>query len=160
VKPVNILEDARTRPDLFRWNGSIAEADLARWLTVERLTLPRDLLEFWMETGGGDVLETETLLGPLAPLGSGDDVVGTSLMHRAKGMGMDLVVFHVGVGLSAVRSTDGRYLAIDERDYSVTAEFASFDDWYTTLIRAEYAGRYDFGAAAIEAGPDDEGRRR
>ena len=58
-------------------------------------------------------------------------------------MPADYIVFHVGLGgLSAVSSRDGRYVSLDENTYTVAATFSSFDDWYLSLLRQEYADRY------------------
>src|SRR3989442_3494011 len=61
---LTLLEDARKRPDLFVWRGAIDPVRLDAWLLSRRLKVPRDLRFFWVQTGGGDFFEGETVLGP------------------------------------------------------------------------------------------------
>ena len=68
-------DDARVRPDLFHWNGPIDPSRLQAWVDGNSWLgpCPGDLLAFWQETRGGDVLESETILGPF-----GDESVAGS----------------------------------------------------------------------------------
>lgn len=52
-----------------------------------------------------------------------------------------LLVFHEGLGFTAVRGGDGAYVSLDG-DVRVRGEYADLDDWYTQVLRAEYAGKY------------------
>jgi hypothetical protein len=56
-------------------------------------------------------------------------------------MPRDFVVFHEGLGLTAIRCADGAYLSLDT-DIRVVGEFKSLDRRYAGVPRAEYAARY------------------
>jgi hypothetical protein len=138
-----ILQDAQRRPELFDWRGPVNADELHRWLAANRFVVPADLVTFWKATGGGEAFETETLLAPIACESSGEDVEGVTREHCARGMPADYLVFHVGFGgLSVIRRSDARYLLIDDTKYVVAAEYATLDEWYRLLLRAEYEGRY------------------
>jgi hypothetical protein len=140
---MRVLDDAAVRPDLFIWRGPVPLADLEAWIREKELRVPNDLVHFWEVTGGGEVFETESLLGPRHVTELSDDVAAVTRAHRERGMPADYIVFHVGLGgLSAVSSRDGRYVSLDENTYTVAATFSSFDDWYLSLLRQEYADRY------------------
>lgn len=64
---LTLLDDARRRPELFVWNGGIDAARLDTWLQSRHLNVPGDLRFFWIQTGGGDFFESETVLAPSAP---------------------------------------------------------------------------------------------
>ena len=137
-----LLTDESVRPQLFHWNGAIRRADLDQWLLENQIQVPHDLVELWATTGGGDLFESETILGPHGNVELGDDVLSVNATHRARGLGVDFVLFHIGLGLSAVRLSDGKYVSLSEDDYRVTAEYSSLADWYERAIREEYAERY------------------
>ncbi len=116
---------------------------LLRWIDEYGWQLSEDLIAFWEQTGGGDIFETETFL---RPCGSSDlddslEVVNQSLQSRGL-RGDRCLVFHIGLAISAIRLADGRYVQLSKTDFSELAEYASLDEWYGKLVRAEYAQRY------------------
>jgi len=138
-----ILRDQRRRPDIFHFFGAIEPDRLISWLRERRFTIPDDLRQLWCETGGGDVFETETILGPFGRTDLADDVDSVNQFHWAKGMPAEWVIFHTGIGgLSVVQTASGNYASVREGSYEVQQSFASLADWYVSLIRPEYVSRY------------------
>jgi hypothetical protein len=136
-------QDSIRRPELFAWNGPIAVADLDDWLNIRHLRVPDDLRELWQETGGGEMFESESILAPFGSEELGDDVDGVNRLHRDRGLPSGYLIFHVsGVGVSAVRLANQCFVLIDEDDYAERAEFESLEDWYDSMIRAEYVQTY------------------
>jgi hypothetical protein len=142
-----LLEDARTRPELFAWYGAIRTDDLDQWLHKRELPIPQDLTALWRDTGGGDIFETETLLAPFGDPDKGDDVDGVNAMERSKGLPEGYLLFHTGLRQSAVRLSDGRYITFRPGSFEVEMEFPSLEAWYEGLIRNEYAARYGLTVA-------------
>jgi hypothetical protein len=138
-----VIQDSHLRPDLFLWNGAIAAAELRSWLTEHGLgACPGDLVHFWEETGGGEIFETETILGPFGDPTMDDALVPTNDALRLRGLPDNLVVFHIGLGTSAVDTTAGDYVDLDPHDFHELRRFQSLDAWYVAIVRDEYAGRY------------------
>jgi hypothetical protein len=138
-----ILSDAQARPDLFSWNGSVDRIKIASWLEERRWSVPADLLGFWAATGGGTVFETERLLAPArAGASSVDEMLELTTWLQKRGLPSGLAVFHQGLGFTAVRAVDAAYVSLDS-GARVVGEASSFDQWYTSVIRSEYAYRYD-----------------
>jgi len=139
-----IYEDALTRPDLFHWFG-VAESAFEDWLITLPLRVHPGLVAFWRRTGGGDVFESETLLGPLANHAD-DNVLTINEYHWSKGLQRDLLIFHTGFCLSASsvdsRRHRNRLISFRSGSYEIERQFNSFDAWYQQTIRAEYAERY------------------
>jgi hypothetical protein len=104
---------------------------------------PSDLLTFWQETGGGDVFETETILGPLGDPQLGDDIASVNREMCSRGMPEKFVVYHVGLLISAADTASGDYVELAPEDFHVIRRFASLDEWYQATLRAEYGQRYD-----------------
>lgn len=142
---LTLLEDARKRPDLFVWRGAIDPVRLDAWLLSRRLKVPRDLRFFWVQTGGGDFFEGETVLGPFGDSSTADDVDTVNAYHHGRGMPDEYFVFHRGAsGLTAVQQSTGLYVQLNESGYLGTEDFPSFESWYMESIRSEFAHLYGF----------------
>ncbi len=139
-----MTDDARLRPDLFRWNGRMDPATLRAWLAANQWSgpCPSDLLFFWQETGGGDVFETETILGPLGDPQMGDDIASVNCAMRSRGLPARFLVFHTGLLVSAVDTEVGDYVELESSSFHVLRRFASLDEWYRATLRKEYRQRY------------------
>jgi hypothetical protein len=135
-------QDRKIRPDLFYFFGAIPEQKLKTWLRERNLVIPLDLQEFWQETGGGDLFQSETILGPFGPTETGDDVDSLNDYAEGNDTPADWLVFHTGMCLSAVKLSSGEYFSLEEKSYRVQQTFKSLADWYERLIRKEYAERY------------------
>lgn len=139
-----LIDDARIRPDLFNWNGRMDPNALKSWLARNKWigSCPKDLLAFWEQTGGGDVFETETILGPLGDSHLGDDIAAVNHEMKTRGMPARFVIYHIGLLTSAVDTDSGDYVELSTEDFHVLRRFASLDEWYRCTIRAEYGPRY------------------
>jgi hypothetical protein len=143
-----ILKDAKRRPDLFHWFGSIQRTQIEAWAQLSSIAVPDDLLEFWSQTGGGDLFESETIFRPtLTPSPEpyfidGDDVDSANQFRIHNGMSKSYLAFHDGLFLSAVRMSDQMFVTLGE-SYEETAVFSDFDEWYLRTLRADYAANYD-----------------
>jgi len=139
-----IYDDALERPDLFHWFG-IAEAEFENWLTALPLRVHPGLVGFWRRTGGGDLFESETLLGPLVK-DEGDNVLKLNEYHWGKGLPRDLLIFHTGLCFSASsvdsRRHRNRLVSFRSGSHQVERQFDTINEWYQQTIRAEYAERY------------------
>ena len=136
--------DARARPHLFHWNGRMNRPTLLEWLQTNHLAdhCPDDLLAFWEETGGGDVFESETILGPLGDPEMGDGFIEVNRAMHAQGMPARLFIFHRGLMTSAFDTEIGDYLELDPVDFRVIRRFQSLDSWYCATLRHEFGARY------------------
>jgi hypothetical protein len=135
---MKILEDAAMRPKLFAWHGAILSEDLACWQNQRDLCLPTDLKDLWLQTGGGDLFESETILAPETTVTWADGFDEVNAHHRDKGMPGEFAIFHIELVLSAFRVSDGKYAILDEGGYSVLRVYESLDDWYEEELRKEY----------------------
>lgn len=143
LRPGNQMwRDAERRPMLFRWGGPEDRGRLEEWAAGVDGKVPDALLSQWAATGGGELFETETLLSPVGDPCAGDDVDGVTLSHRERGLPRDWVLFHVGWGMSAFNTEDGRFAWFEAGSYSPSRIYESLDGWYVNVLRAEFAQRY------------------
>ena len=137
---LSIMNDYSEEPQLFFWFGGASRDDLDDWMAQRGLSLPDDLVDLWHELGGGDLFETETILSPFGNPVLGDDVQGVTDLHLKQGLPPEYLLFHKGLYLSAVRLTDGKYVALSD-SYVPFKEYSSLEDWYSDL-RSEYKVTY------------------
>jgi len=140
-----LYNDAQGRPDLFNWLGRMNAAELESWLARNEWigACPDDLKTLWQKTGGGELFETETILGPLGDPQLGDDITAVNRGMRERGMPEQFVVFHLGLLTSAVDTLTADYVELaPDDDFRVLRRFASLDEWYRSTLRAEYGCRY------------------
>ena len=136
-----IIIDSKKKPDLFKWFGKVNPQELKSWLKTKQILIPADLFEFYCQKGGGDIFETETILGPYGNKELGDDLEGINMFHWKKGMPKDYLLFHIGLDMSVIDQNSFSYLVLN-RDYSKIKTFENFNEWYTNHLRKEYALRY------------------
>jgi hypothetical protein len=151
-----ILKDAEGRPDLFGWFGAIPRAKIESWAGLSSIRVPGDLLEFWSQTGGGDLFESETIFRPtLIPspepyFMEGDDVDCLNRWCIGNGMSPSYLAFHDGLYLSAIQLANQSFVTLDKK-FQESAVFATFDEWYVRTLRADFGARYGL--------PDDVNKR-
>ena len=146
MSDISIYHDARQRPELFVWNGPIEDSVLSQWLRTRELEPPTDLVTFWLETGGGEIFEGETLLGPFGDSNLGDDVDGMNSFHQRSGLDPKYLVFHHGGSLvSAVSQDSGAIEVFDRTSYESLRTYHSFSEWYRAEMHDVYKGAYGLG---------------
>lgn len=136
-----ILKDSTEHPELFHWFGALNITEIERWERDFSVSIPEDLKLLWNRTGGGDLFESETIL---QPFGVRDDdlVCRVSEMFWKKGLPQDHYIFHKGMCLSTFSKSGKSLTAWKEPDIIAFADFPDLDNWYSGLLRSEYAQRY------------------
>ncbi len=137
-----LQQDQSCRPELFVWNGPVARERLDEWLRQRGLELPDELLQFWQNTGGGELFETETILGPFGDRQLGDDVDSVNEFHYRRGMDRRYLIVHIGSVLTAIRLSDNTWVVLDQDTYAELEEYDSFENWYVRVLRTDFADRY------------------
>jgi hypothetical protein len=142
-----ILKDAEGRPDLFGWFGRIPRAKIESWARLLSVRVPDDLLEFWSQTGGGDLFESETIYRPTSIPSSepyfieGDDVDSLNRWCIDNGLLPSYLAFHNGLYLSAIHLSKQLFVTLDDK-FQEVAVFPTFDEWYLRTLRADFGARY------------------
>lgn len=136
-----ILEDAQRAAALFLWRGPVGRRAIEKWVAQRGWKIPGDLLEFWTMTGGGEIFEGEKFLAPLISPRGEEEIAQVTEWCQSRGMPSGHVVFHEGLGFTAVRCDDGTYVSFDG-ELRTAGEYTSLEQWYSEVLRAEYAERY------------------
>jgi hypothetical protein len=145
---LKILKDAEGRHDVFLSFGAIPLEQIESWMRSSSLIIPRDLVEFWSQTGGGDLFDdSDTILRPTQVPSihpnfiDGDDVDSVTKFQIQNGMPDLYLPFHIGTRFSAVRLSDQMFVVLDEK-FQEIAVYATFDEWYTRTLRADFGAHY------------------
>lgn len=142
-----IMRDAGITPRVFLWNGPLRREELLAWAVTRGWVFPFDLVQFWCETGGGEVFESEVFLAPLFRIDSDDTVDVVTAGCRSRGLSADLVVFHEGLdGFTAVHTRTHMYTTVKDDGVSIGDEYPSLESWYVESIRREFAEKYGLPA--------------
>jgi hypothetical protein len=98
---LKILKDAKGRHNVFLSFGAIAVEQIESWMRSSSLIIPGDLVEFWSQTGGGDLFDdSETILRPTRipsiypSFIDGDDVDSATQFRIQNGMPDSYLLFH------------------------------------------------------------------
>lgn len=134
--------DHAWNPLLFEWAGSLDEARLNEWIAQRAISVPDDLREVWLWTGGGEMFESEVILSPLTGEDDYDSLELTNRSFHEQGLSTDYLVFEEGVFLGAIRQSDLLYVDLDYDTLEPRMLFPCFDDWYTRLIRESFRRKY------------------
>jgi hypothetical protein len=145
---LKILKDSEGRHDVFLSFGAIAREDIELWMRSASLIIPPDLVEFWSQTGGGDLFDdSETMLRPTRIPSiypgyiEGDDVESATHFRIQNGMPDSYLLFHTGTCFSAVRLADQMFVTLGDR-FQETGVFPTFDEWYVCTLRPICAEMY------------------
>jgi hypothetical protein len=117
------------------------------WVKNSDIEIPKDLLEIWSLTGGGDCCEGETFFRPTSIPSAmpyfveEDDFETASTLLKKNGMSPQYLAFHDGLYLSAIRRSDSLYVVLNER-YEELGVYNHLNNWYESTMRADFAERY------------------
>jgi hypothetical protein len=139
---LTILKDSKIAPSIFQWLGKIEKSKFMAWLNDNELTLPDDLKEFLMNTGGGTAFETEEFLCPINTPDYLEDFLSVNKSYIDAGLPKSNIIFHTGLALSAVISKNQKFVLLDKITFEEIQKYNSFEEWYLKTIRFEYAERY------------------
>lgn len=135
-----VLQDALRVPKAFRWNGPVPGPTLDAWLAGTGFAIPGELLEVWRATGGGELFESETLFEPSSD--GEDDIDDANEQLLALGLPLDHLVFHRGTCITAIERLTGDIIELRLGTFREVRRYSSFNEWYVTALRTEYASRY------------------
>lgn len=138
---MQIFIDAKKRPDLYFWNKPIPEEVLKKWLSERNLRIPDDLIELYTKTGGGDFLESETILNPLHE-DNNENLKYMNDYYWKIGMPKNWLLFHIGFGDSAINMDTLEIIVFYKKPIRIIETFKSFTEWYLLWIRDEFKDRY------------------
>lgn len=129
-----LMKDAAERPRVFEWRGPIEAERVNLWSQSSSVRIPLDLRQLWIATGGGGIFESETILSP-----SEDDseysIASANQSFWNSGGQRNLLLFHTGTWISAVRSERPFYVSMETETFTTVAEFEDLDSWYVGLVR-------------------------
>ncbi len=140
---MKFLEDKAKHQALFQFGPGANEDDIHRIVADNKLKISEDIAVLWAAVGTGTAFETEDIFSIGSDATTGESSISVTMWYRQKGLPVDYLVFHRGLGgLSVLNMKNQCIYVIDEDSFSPTHAFLSFDDWYCGHLRSEYRERY------------------
>lgn len=138
-----MLQDSRARPGVFFWNGAIERAELDAWLSQSGLKglIPDGVLAVWEATGGGDMFDSETILGPFGDVRLGDNVLAQRDWLRSRGLAENYIPIVDGIFFGAVDTDTGHIVELDRDTLEALQRIGTIEDWYK-VVRQEFGQAY------------------
>ncbi|MCU1306650.1 MAG: hypothetical protein JWN45_1345 [Acidobacteriaceae bacterium] len=136
-----LMADAKIAPQAFEWNGSLKREEVEDWVCKKQLTLPQDLIDLWVFTGGGVVFESEQILAPWQVHSFAKSLENVNTEHLLRGKPSRLLIFEEGSFLSAIDLLTQKIVTIDE-NYKQESSFSDLNSWYRQTLRHEFGERY------------------
>ena len=139
-----LIEDALANPLLFPLGWKVKTVDIENWMVSQSLELPAELIEIWSSIGGGDFLESETLLVPNQSTFTDEieSIEATTSFLVENGFQKEFFVIHKGCVVSAVKQGTQSIFVFSADNYVSVCIYDSFENWYKTEFRDQFGTKY------------------
>lgn len=138
MSDILLLQEAAARPHNFVWKGPINRRYLREWIRTMGYVVPDDLVEVWVQTGGGDMFVSEVLLHPMSDPEDIESIEDRNEGYRGRGMEANYLIFEEGVFLSAIDQRNQKVVLLNSQALEVDAVYDSLDEWYASSVGAEF----------------------
>ena len=138
------LEDALANPILFPLGWKVDRAFLENWIQLHNLKLPTELIDIWIIGGGGDFLETETLLIPDHTSNSDEveSIEKTTDFLIQNGFPKGFFIIHKGCVISAINQSQQSIFTFSADGYSLITSYSTINRWYKEEFRDQFGPKY------------------
>jgi len=122
-------------PQILIYYGGIKKNLLKKELSKYSFEFPKELIEFWIEFGSGDLFQTETILSPIPS--DKDyilDIIEINNFLHNKGLDKNLIVFHENASeVSAFDVVTQKISIISNTNYLTKKQLENIDKWFEYL---------------------------
>ncbi len=140
---MKIIEDSILHPDLFHWNSQITPQELEKWLKIKNIKVDKELFDFWCQTGGGDLFESETIHGPWGNKELVEDLESVNKYYWQKGMPKNYLLIHEGIANTVIEMNTFQYIVTNEEFIEIVYKYSTFSEWYEKYLRFFFQERYN-----------------
>ncbi len=133
-----VNKERKENPHIIFPFGKVNKKEMNDALKKYNYNFPKELLEFWLEFGGGDLFENETILSP-TPVKEDwkDDMDTTNRFYYESGLDTKYIVFQINAAqLAAFDRETNEVILISTLDFRVRNKFKNFNQWFDYLWTA------------------------
>jgi hypothetical protein len=112
--------------------GAIEPEKLKSGLSKMNYQFPKELFDFWVEFGGGDLFETETILSPIPSDNEFIyDIINTNDFKYKNGLSHKYITFQENASYMAAFDKETNEIVIIAKDnYQEEERFNNFNAWF------------------------------
>jgi len=127
-----VKREIKLNPHVLFPYGKIEKAELTSELAKYNFKFPDELVEFWVEFGGGDFFEVETVLYPLPTTDSRkDSLIALNEYYHTRGLNPNFCVFETNNALITVFNINTHEIMIlDDDNFVQRKKFSTINDWF------------------------------
>ncbi len=132
-----VKREIKVNPDILFPYGKIDKRDLNKELEKYNFKFPKELIKFWIEFGGGDFFEIETVLYPLPTSDNRkDSIININEYYQKMGLDKKYFVFETNNALITVFDVKTHEITIlDDEDFKVRSRFNNINEWFKYFWR-------------------------
>jgi hypothetical protein len=127
-----VKKEMKRNPNVLFPYGGIKKSVLLGELSKYPFKFPSELMKFWIEFGGGDFFEVETLLSPLPTSDNRkENVIDINKYYQEKGLNKKYFVFETNNALITAFDVETHQIVIMEDDDFLTRKrFDNINAWF------------------------------
>ncbi len=132
-----VKKELKHNPDILFQYGAIKKRELSKELSKYQFKFPKELIKFWIEFGGGDFFEVETLLYPLPTTDNRkESIIDINNYYQNNGLDKSYFVFETNNALITVFNIyTHEILIMDDDDFSTRKKFKNITNWFKYFLQ-------------------------
>jgi len=132
-----VNKERKENPHVIFPFGKVNKKEMNNALKKYNFNFPKELIEFWLEFGGGDIFENETILSPVPVKKEWmDDMDSTNQFYYESGLDKKYIVFQINAAqLAAFDRETNEVFLISTLDFRVRNKFKNINQWFEYFWR-------------------------
>jgi len=130
-----LKKEIKQNPRILSAYGALNKQLVISELAKYNFKFPTELVQFWIEYGGGDFFQTETILSPIHSDNEFIyDIIEINDFLHQKGLNENYIVFNEsGAEVTAFEKHTHEVAIISNKDYKIKKLFNNISQWFEYL---------------------------
>lgn len=130
-----LKKELKKNPDIFVPYGKINKRILVEELQKYKFNFPKELIKFWINYGGGDLFETETILSPIPSESEFVyDIRKINDFRYKNGLNKRYIIFQENASeMTAFDKETNEIVVLDKDKYKIEERFENINKWFVYL---------------------------
>lgn len=130
-----LQKELKVNPNIFVPYGRINKRILKNELQKYHFNFPKELIKFWINYGGGDLFETETILSPIpSEKEFVYDIKKINNFRHENGLSDKYIVFQENASeMTAFDKETNEIVILNKDKYEIEERFENINTWFVYL---------------------------